>query len=106
MCYLNYTYVAHSTKMKMIGINLLGSILRLPHRVLSAASVERSYNLQTNFLICRRDEKVCGGYPRSVGGKISPKQCMLPGRGFVRPTHQVTIAFTNFCRSKQASVNI
>ena len=45
--------------------------------------LERSYNLQTNFLICRSKKMVCGVLPAySVGGKISPRRMYVVRSGF------------------------
>ena len=45
--------------------------------------LERSYNLQTNFLICRSKQRVCGVLPAyRVGGKLSPKRMYVVRSGF------------------------
>ena len=64
--------------------------------------LERSYNLQTNFLICRSKQMVCGVLPAySVGGKISPKRMYVVRSGFWATTRQLIVSYTKFCRSKQ-----
>ena len=63
--------------------------------------LERSYNLQTNFLICRSQQGVCGVLPAyTVGGKLT-RQMYVVRSGFGQRHHRHIMPYSRFWRSKQ-----